>query len=284
MRHRDRRRALRAALAGPAVVRPASVFDAMSARIAEDMGFEAIMLGGSVASLAVLGAPDVAVLTLTELAEQVRRICRAGSLPLMVDADHGFGNALSVRRTVEELETAGAAALSIEDTALPRPFGPAGTTLVPLAEGRAKMLAALDARADPDLVIVGRTSVHLVDEAEGLARIRAYQETGIDALCLIGVRSRRQLDALASIVTCPIVLSGVRGELDDSDYLASRGVRLCIPVHTPFAAAMRAVHDALAAARPGAAAWMGETAALVRRASREDVYDEWDRRFLGDGT
>jgi carboxyvinyl-carboxyphosphonate phosphorylmutase len=282
MRPAERRRALRALLAGSAVVRPASVFDAMSARIAEDMGFETAMLAGSVASMAVLGAPDVTVLTLTELADLVRRISRAGSLPLLVDADHGFGNALSVRRTVEELEAAGAAGLTIEDTLLPRPFGGAGPGLVPLAEGRAKLVAALDARTDPDLLVIGRTSAaRLADEAEALARIHAYQETGVDALCLIGVRSRRQLDALSAGVTRPILLAGVRGELDDPAYLAARGVRLCIPAHAPFAASVRAVHDALAAARP-AAAWRGDTAPLLRRASREDAYEDWGRRFLGD--
>ena len=115
--------------------------------IAEDLGFEAGMLGGSVASLAVLGAPDVMVLTLTELTGLVLRINRAGGLPLMVDADHGFGNALNVRRTVEELETAGAAGLSIEDTDLPEPFGGDGKArLLSLEEGMAK--CALHSRAD----------------------------------------------------------------------------------------------------------------------------------------
>ena len=81
------------------------------------------MLAGSIASATVLGAPDIVVLTLTEFAEQARRIARAGRLPLMVDADHGYGNALSVMRTVEELEAAGVSALTIEDTRLPRGFG-----------------------------------------------------------------------------------------------------------------------------------------------------------------
>ena len=121
-----RRRRFRAILSGARCVHPASVFDAISARIAEDLGFEAGMLGGSVASLAVIGAPDVMVLSLTEFAAQAYRICRAGNLPLMVDADHGYGNALNVKRTVEELETAGVAALTIEDTLLPAPFGAAG--------------------------------------------------------------------------------------------------------------------------------------------------------------
>src|SRR4051812_40665058 len=114
----DRRQRLRQVLEGRHCVHPASVFDAMSGRIAEDLGFEVGMFAGSVAAMAVLGSPDLLVLTLTELAEQVRRIGRASTLPLLVDADHGYGNALSVMRTVQELETAGAAALTIEDTEL----------------------------------------------------------------------------------------------------------------------------------------------------------------------
>src|SRR5579864_7196570 len=122
----DRRKRLRAVLAGRRCVHPGSVFDPISARIAEDLGFEIGMFAGSVASLTVLGAPDLIVLTLTEFAAQALRINRAGNLPLLVDADHGYGNALNAKRTVEELETAGVAALTIEDTVLPRPFGASG--------------------------------------------------------------------------------------------------------------------------------------------------------------
>src|SRR6201998_1157520 len=119
----DRRERYRAVLAGKEFIHPGSVFDAISARIAEDLGFEVGMFAGSIASFAVLGAPDLILVTLTEFAGQPYRICRAGNLALLVDSDHGYGNALNVRRTVEELETAGVAALSIEDTLLPAPFG-----------------------------------------------------------------------------------------------------------------------------------------------------------------
>jgi carboxyvinyl-carboxyphosphonate phosphorylmutase len=104
-----RRQKLRAVFAGDTCIHPGSVYDPISARVAEDLGFEAGMFAGSVASLTVLGAPDLIVLTLSEFADQAHRICRAGELPLIVDADHGYGNALNVRRTVEELETAGVA-------------------------------------------------------------------------------------------------------------------------------------------------------------------------------
>src|SRR5579872_3970808 len=119
----DRRKRFREVLAGERCIHPGSVFDPISARIAEDLGFEVGMFAGSVASMAVLGAPDLIVLTLSEFAAQAYRINRAGNLPLLVDADHGYGNALNVKRTVEELETAGVCCSSIEDTELPQPFG-----------------------------------------------------------------------------------------------------------------------------------------------------------------
>ncbi len=159
MRWTERRQRFRAILEGKDCFHPASVFDPLSARIAEDLGFELGMFAGSVASLAVLGAPDQTLITLTEFAEQAHRICRAAALPLLVDADHGYGNALNVMRTVEELETAGIAALTIEDTALPQAYGAgAAAALISLEEGAGKMQAAVAARRDPHLAIVGRTS------------------------------------------------------------------------------------------------------------------------------
>src|SRR6201993_2564138 len=173
MAFRKRRENLREILSGSACIRPGSVYDAISIRIAEDLGFELGMFGGSVASLAVLGDPDITLITLTELAEQMRRMSRAGSLPVLVDADHGYGNALNVRRTVAELEVAGAAGLTIEDTLLPQTFGEAKTQLIPLAEGVGKMKAALDARVDQSLVIMGRTgAASITSLADAIERAR----------------------------------------------------------------------------------------------------------------
>src|SRR3979411_1600230 len=120
-----RREALRSILAGSTCIRPGSVYDAISIRVAEDLGFEVGMFGGSVASLAGLGDPDITLITLAELAEQMRRMSRAPALTVLVDAAHGYGNALNVRRTVQELETAGAAGLSIEATLLTQAFAQA---------------------------------------------------------------------------------------------------------------------------------------------------------------
>src|SRR5438105_14961332 len=157
MTFQKRRDVLRLILTGSRCIRPGSVYDAISIRIAEDLGFEVGMFGGSVASLAVLGDPDATLIMLTELAEQMRRMSRAAALPVLVDADHGYGNALNVRRTVEELETAGAAGLTIEDTLLPQAYGAEEPQLISIEEGVGKMKAAVDARSDPALKSMGPT-------------------------------------------------------------------------------------------------------------------------------
>ncbi|HUI18265.1 MAG TPA: isocitrate lyase/phosphoenolpyruvate mutase family protein [Alphaproteobacteria bacterium] len=282
----DRRRRFRAILSGTRCVHPASVFDPLSARIAEDLGFEVGMFAGSVASFTVLGAPDLMVLSLGEFAEQAYRICRAGNLPLLVDADHGYGNALNVKRTVEELETAGVAALSIEDTLLPAAFGAHDETrLVPLAEGVGKMRAALAGRQDPSLVIAGRTSAAAITSVEdAVARAKAYEAAGVDALFLVGVRTREALEALAAAVKLPLILGGAGQALLDLDYLSAHGVRICLQGHQPFMAAVRAVHETLKALRDGTApaeiAGLAP-AALMQRITREEDYRHWMRDFLG---
>src|SRR6195256_1307365 len=207
MTFRKRREALRLILTGSICIRPGSVYDAVSVRIAEDLGFELGMFGGSVASLAVLGDPDITLITLTEVAEQMRRMSRAGSLPVLVDADHGYGNALNVRRTVQELEAAGAAGLTIEDTLLPQAFGQAKTQLISLDEGVGKMKAALNGRGDPSLVVIGRTgavSISGLDDA--IARAKAYEATGVDGLFFTGIRDRGELEAISAATKLPIVL------------------------------------------------------------------------------
>ncbi len=279
-----RRDRLRAALAGQHCLYPASVFDPLSARIAEDLGFELAMLAGSIASLAVLGAPDLIVLTLTELAEQVRRICRAADVPLLVDADHGYGNALNVKRTVEELEAAGVSALSIEDTVLPTPFASTAPALVSIEEGVGKMKAALAGRQDPRLVIVGRTSAAAMTSLEdAIARAKAYEAVGVDALFFVGLRQRAQLDAIAAAVHLPIVLGGATAELSDREYLASRRVRVALQGHLPFQAAARAVYDTLKALRDGtppAKIKGAASAELMQQLARETEYRRWTREFL----
>jgi len=280
-----RRERFRAVLAGETCVHPGSVFDPISARIAEHLGFEIGMFAGSTASLTVLGAPDLIVLTLSEFAAQAYRINRAGNLPLLVDADHGYGNALNVKRTVEELETAGVAALTIEDTLLPRPFGDGKVELVSIAEGVGKMRAALSGRQDPSLVIAGRTSaVAVTGIADAVARARAYEEVGVDALFFTGVKTRAQLDAIAAAVRVPVILGGVSGEVDDVDYLSTRRVRICLQGHQPIMAAIQAVHATLQALRNGTkpkAIANLPAAELMKLVTRDADYSRWTKEFLG---
>jgi carboxyvinyl-carboxyphosphonate phosphorylmutase len=252
MAFRKRRDVLRSILSGSACIRPGSVYDAISIRIAEDLGFELGMFGGSVASLAVLGDPDIALITLTELAEQMRRMSRAASLPVLVDADHGYGNALNVRRTVQELETAGAAGLTIEDTLLPQAFGQTKTQLISLEEGVGKMKAALDGRGDASLVIMARTgaaSITGLDDA--IARARAYDAVGVDALFFTGLKNRAELEAIAAATKLPIVLGGFPEDMIDRDYLVGQRVPIALQGHAPFAAATLAVYETLKALRDG---------------------------------
>ncbi len=281
-----RRERFRALIAERRCFYPASVFDPISARIAEDLGFEVTMFAGSIASFTVLGAPDIVMLTLTEFASQVLRICRAGNLPLLVDADHGYGNALNVKRTVEELEIAGVCGLTIEDTLLPVSFGSSeGKDLISVEEGIGKMRAALAGREDRNLMIVGRTSaVATTGVADAIARAKAYAASGVDAMFFAGVRTRAQLDAIASDLKIPIFLGGAGAELYDRDYLASRGVHICLQGHSPFLAAVRAVHETLKALRDGTPPSDIKAVAsadLMKRVTRETEYDKWSEEFLG---
>jgi carboxyvinyl-carboxyphosphonate phosphorylmutase len=252
MTFRQRREKLRSVLAGSSCIRPGSVYDAISIRIAEDLGFPLGMFGGSVASLAVLGDPDITLITLTELCEQMRRMSRAASLPVLVDADHGYGNALNVRRTVQELEAAGAGGLTIEDTLLPQAFGEKKTQLISLEEGVGKMKAAVDGRSDSSLVILARTgAISVTSLGDAIERARAYQETGVDGLFFTGIKSRDEVEAISEATRLPIVLGGAPEEMIDLAWLKDKRVKIALQGHAPFAAATQAVYETLKALREG---------------------------------
>ncbi|MGH6766638.1 MAG: isocitrate lyase/PEP mutase family protein, partial [Bradyrhizobium sp.] len=231
------------------------------------------------------GDPDVALITLTELAEQMRRMSRAAALPVLVDADHGYGNALNVRRTVQELEAAGAAGLTIEDTLLPQAFGQTRVQLIPLEEGVGKMKAAVDGRGDPALVIMARTGAASVSGIEdAMARAKAYEATGVDALFFTGLKSRAELEAVAAATRLPIVLGGFPEELVECDYLAAQRVRIALQGHAPFAAATQAVYQTLKALRDGESPKNLKGLAsseLTGRVTRDAAMKERGADFLG---
>ena len=281
----DRRQAFRTVINGDQCVYPGSVYDPMSARIAQDIGFEIGMFAGSTGSLTVLGDPDLIIMTLTEFANQCLRINRASEIPLMVDADHGYGNALSVMRTVQELETAGVSGMSIEDTDLPQPHGEPKQRLLSLDEGIGKMKAAVSAKQDPALVIAGRTSACAITGLdEAVTRAKAYEACGVDALFFVGAKSRTEVDAISAATTLPLILGGATPELEDKDYLSARRVRIALQGHQPIMAGVQAVYATLKALRDGtkpkdlAGLPDGD---LVKVATRSLNYDRWTKDFLG---
>ena len=282
----SRRARFRQILRGERCVHPGSVFDPMSARIAEDLGYECGIFAGSTAAMTVLGAPDLIVLTLSEFAEQCGRICRAGDLPLLVDADHGYGNALSVMRTVEEMEKAGVCAMSVEDTLLPRRFGAGeAAELTSIEEGVGKMKAALAARRHPDFVIAGRTSAAAITGIDdAIARAQAYEAAGVDAMFLVGLKTRAQLDAAAKAIRIPLILGGASEELNDIRYLESRNVRAALQGHRGIVAAVGAVYDTLKAMREGKPVPTTTHIAspeLMKQVTRDKDYAGWAKDFLG---
>lgn len=274
---------LRARVAEASCFSPISVFDPMSARIAEELGAPAIMLAGSVAALSVLAGPDDATLTLSELSGLVRRICRVCAVPLIVDADHGYGNAMSVIRTVEELEHAGAAAVTIEDTFLPQPFGAeGGPQLVPIDEACAKLNAALSARRDRNLMIVGRTGgAGLADPDDVARRMRAYADLGCDMVFVRGIETREQVLYVTEGMTVPVFLGTSNPELRDPNWLAGRNVRIVLRGHRPMAAAYHAARAAMVAELGGGTPPAAMTASELKTLYRGDDAEGRAWRFLG---
>ena len=278
----ERRKRFRDYLSREGCIRPASVFDAMSARLAEAAGFEIGMLAGSMASAAAIGAPDWTLITLTEFAEQARRITRASNISLLVDADHGYGNALNVMRTVEEMENAGVSALTIEDAVLPARFGSGPEQgLISVEEMIGKLKAALRARRDPSLVIVGR-SIAGPEDVEKRARV--YAELGVDALFFTGVSTIAQLQAIREATRLPILTGSRAPELDDLDRMASAGVRIAQKGHLPIRAAMKALFDTYKAQKSGKGAdELRDSLAseeTMNISFGQEAYDRWKAKFL----
>ncbi|MCC7487683.1 MAG: isocitrate lyase/phosphoenolpyruvate mutase family protein [Burkholderiales bacterium] len=286
MGHTEERRKFRAVLAGTRCLSPASVYDPLSARIAESVGFEIGMLAGSVASHTTLAAPDLIVLTLTEFAGQIRRIKRASRLPLLVDADHGYGNALNVMRTVWELDHAGVAAMSIEDPVLPQRFGQADAAeeLVSTAEMVGKLRAAVEARGGSNVVIAGRTAALRIEGIEGtVARVKAYAATGVDAIFVVGLETLAQLEAIRAAAQLPVIIGSAPASLQRED-LAARGARVLLQGHQPVAAAVKALRECYEHLhRGGSPAELKDRIASAQEMDRltgAAEHKRWQREFL----
>ncbi|WP_294734734.1 isocitrate lyase/PEP mutase family protein [Pseudomonas sp. Z18(2022)] len=280
--HHDLRRSFRELLASQHCFHTASVFDPMSARIAADLGFEVGILGGSVASLQVLAAPDFALITLSEFVEQATRIGRVAQLPVIADADHGYGNALNVMRTVQELERAGVSALTIEDTLLPAQFGRKSTDLISTEEGVGKVKAALEARVDPQLSIIARTNAAVLPVDDVIHRTKAYQEAGADGICMVGIRDFDHLEEIAEGLTVPLMLvTYANPNLNDNERLAKLGVRIVVAGHGAYFASIKATYDSLREQRNLTRSTSNLTASeLTHTYTFPDTYVNWAKEFM----
>jgi 2-methylisocitrate lyase-like PEP mutase family enzyme len=248
-----RREALRARVAaGPIVVLP-GVFDGLSARLAEEAGFEGIYAsGGAIARSS--GLPDLGLLDLSEMVARVRQIAQAVTLPVIADADTGYGNALAVRRTVRAYEDAGVAALHLEDQVAPKRCGHYdGQDLIALEEMVGKVRAAIDARTDPNLVIIVRTDARAVAGLEeALRRGQAYAEAGADVIFIEAPRALEEVQAIARAIPRPLLYnmtySGKSPLLSPLE-LDAMGYRLVIFPADAQLAAIWGMRRALAALR-----------------------------------
>ena len=281
----DRRRRLRQQFASETCVQPASVFDAISGRLADALGYEVGILGGSVASTIVLGAPDVAVLTLSELRDQVRRITRVSDISLIVDADHGYGNALNVMRAVEELESAEISGLTIEDTNLPAQFGNADQeTLITLDEMIGKLKAALAARKDPETMIIARTgALRALGMEEAIRRINAFESIGVDAVLPINVKTSEQIQMISTATNLPIMLGNTPADLTEK-ILASYGVHIVLRGHYTLLAAVKGIQDVLSNQIEGHGVErinnMLASANLMGVVNSTSNFRQWEEQFL----
>ncbi|GAA5236307.1 isocitrate lyase/PEP mutase family protein [Verticiella sediminum] len=187
----QRRRRLRRALAAEAPLIVPGCYDVMSALLAQQAGFEAVVVSGFGVSASLLGLPDMELCTASETIQVCGNVAARVDMPVLADADDGYGNALNVMRTVQALEQRGVSAITLEDQVSPKrcPLLGEPPALVSIDEAEGKLRAALRARRDPELMIVARIDAH--DEAEVLARARRYADTGVDAIKLVSPALRR---------------------------------------------------------------------------------------------
>ena len=274
---------LRTRLQDPRLLIAPGVFDGLSARIAAASGFEALYAsGGAIARSA--GVPDLGLLSMPEVLTRIREIVDATDLPVIADADTGYGNALNVVRTVREFERLGVAALHLEDQVNPKKCGHyAGKDLIPTDEMIGKIRAALDARRDADLLIVARTDARAVEGLEAaIRRANAYANAGADMLFVEAPESEEELRVIARQVRSPLLVNmfqGGRTPLVAPDVLAAMGYRVMIVPSDLQRAAIRAMQDAAAAIKTaGTAAGLG--ARLAGFDERDALVDlpGWRRR------
>ena len=226
------------------------VTDAFYARLAERAGFAAVFVTGGGAANTLLGVPDLGLTTLAETVDLTERVAAAVNVPVIVDADTGYGNHLNVIRTVSELERAGVAALTLEDQVTPKRCGHfEGKRVVPTGEMIEKLVAATIARRDPNLAIIARTDAIAVEGLAGaLRRARSYVAAGADAVFVEAPRSVEELAAIPAEIPAPCVVNVVEGGLTpllSAHELEHMGYRVAIYANLALRVAARSVERAL---------------------------------------
>lgn len=271
---------LRALLAGDDIVRAPGVFDGITARFAEQAGFPAVYMTGAGTSLS-LGYPDLGLLTLTEMTDKARVITRTATVPVIADADTGYGNELNVTRTVQEYERAGVAGLHIEDQVSPKRCGHLdGKELVPRTEFLAKIRAAVAARRDPAFVVIARTDARAVAGfEEAVGRANAALAAGADVAFVEAIPSLEELAAVPRRVNGPCLLNVVRGgKTPDVNLRDARamGYRLAILPSLLLGAVMEACDAALAELKETDQPPSSARGLSVRDRFRRFGSDDWD--------
>lgn len=281
---------LRAILNGSEVTAAAPIFDPLSARVADMMGWPVCKLSGSFGKFANLAVPDgLALANMSDLADLCRRITRVCDAALIADADEGGGNALNVVRTVRELEGAGVAAIEIEDNLVPRFFGEAAdrhSLMIPKDEQVWKLKAAAAARRDPATVIVARTcALSELPREDALDRIRAYSDTGAEAMMFPELPGGvRDLEDISRCTDLPLLVLGLPADAYTGGAAYAGGVRVRFLDHLPYKMAIRSLVDAydhLGRGRdPAELADRSADDALRRRIDRTEEWREWQDRFV----
>ena len=275
---------------GGAVLMPGAA-NALAARVIDGLGFEAVYISGAGLTNTYLGMPDLGFISLPEIAQHTSAIRNTTNLPIVVDADTGFGNALNVTHTVRTLERAGASAIQLEDQVNPKRCGHfSGKDVVDLAEARSRSKAAADARIDPNFQIVARTdacATHGFDAA--IERAEAFIEDGAD---ITFIEAPRSLENIRDIPTrlsgtpqlINLVVGGKTPILDLSD-LDAMGFGLVLYANVALQGALKGMHDALAALKTDGRMDEGDLVAsfeVRQNAVHKDFYDDLEKRYAAD--
>lgn len=266
-------------------------FNALSARVAADLGYEALYVTGAGVTNMSLGLPDLGFVGLAEIAEHTSRMRDAVELPLVVDADTGFGNAVNVRHTVRTLERAGADAIQLEDQVMPKKCGHfAGKNVVSTSEMVGKIRAAVDAREDENFQIIARTDACAIEGFDrAIERARAYTEAGADILFIEAIETQEQIASLTSFVEAPQLINIVIGgktPVTGREDLQRLGFSLVLYANAALQSAVRGMQTALSALKsqgrldedPNVVAPFSERQRLVDK----PFYDDLDRKYAAD--